>query len=104
MIHFACPLCKVVLQVPEQQAGGKVACPKCGQRLQIPVPPGKSQGLGNSSAAVVKRPTSPVLAAAGTPPLISKPGGAHLSAPPDRNRVPWYYQRGGKRFGPVSFA
>ncbi|HEV3259871.1 MAG TPA: CAP domain-containing protein, partial [Gemmataceae bacterium] len=38
MFRFACPACKAILQAPEQQAGAKVACPKCGQRLQIPVP------------------------------------------------------------------
>lgn len=36
MIRFACPRCKAVLEVPDPQAGGKVACPKCQQHLRIP--------------------------------------------------------------------
>ena len=36
MIRFACPTCKSVLHSPDQTAGGKVACPQCGQRLLIP--------------------------------------------------------------------
>ncbi len=39
MIRYACPRCKAVLESPDQEAGHKVACPGCGQRLQIPLPP-----------------------------------------------------------------
>src|SRR5262245_32333490 len=39
MIRFACPACKAVLESPDQKAGSKVNCPKCGQRLQIPGAP-----------------------------------------------------------------
>jgi len=38
MICFSCPTCKFVLQSPAQDAGNKIECPKCGQRLLIPNP------------------------------------------------------------------
>lgn len=37
MIRFGCPMCKSSLQARDQDAGAKFACPKCGQRLQIPI-------------------------------------------------------------------
>src|SRR5947209_6227360 len=36
MIRFACPACRSVLECPDYKAGKKIACLKCGQRLQIP--------------------------------------------------------------------
>ena len=39
MIRFACPSCRAGLQVTDKGAGQKIACPNCGQRLQIPAPP-----------------------------------------------------------------
>src|SRR5262245_25624694 len=38
MIRFGCPACKSTLEAPERKAGDKIACLKCGQRLQIPFP------------------------------------------------------------------
>jgi predicted Zn finger-like uncharacterized protein len=39
VLRFQCPVCKTVMQAPDDKIGKKVACPKCGQRLQIPAPP-----------------------------------------------------------------
>jgi DNA-directed RNA polymerase subunit RPC12/RpoP len=39
MIHYSCPRCSAILQAADQEAGSKVACPHCGQRLQLPLPP-----------------------------------------------------------------
>jgi uncharacterized protein YkwD/DNA-directed RNA polymerase subunit RPC12/RpoP len=36
VIRFACPRCKQVLKGRAEQAGKSLACPKCGQRLQVP--------------------------------------------------------------------
>lgn len=36
MIRFCCPLCKMVLQVPDIGAGGTVGCPRCRQQMQVP--------------------------------------------------------------------
>jgi hypothetical protein len=47
MIRFACPRCKSVLESPDEKAGGKVNCPKCQQRLQVPVPPRSKTMLGS---------------------------------------------------------
>src|SRR5712692_8586787 len=38
MLRFMCPRCKSILESPEQKAGDKVSCPKCQQRLQVPIP------------------------------------------------------------------
>src|SRR5437764_289063 len=43
MIRFACPRCKTVLNREDHEVGGKVNCPSCDQRLQIPGPTGSSQ-------------------------------------------------------------
>lgn len=39
MISYSCPKCKTFLTAIDGDAGSKVQCPKCGQRLQIPRPP-----------------------------------------------------------------
>lgn len=36
MIRFECPVCNAVMSVPDTAGGRKGACPKCGQRLQVP--------------------------------------------------------------------
>jgi len=38
-IRFSCPKCQSKLNAPDEKAGVKVPCPKCGQRLLIPTPP-----------------------------------------------------------------
>ncbi|HZU35413.1 MAG TPA: zinc-ribbon domain-containing protein [Gemmataceae bacterium] len=38
MIRFACPSCQSEYTVPVRNVGKKTVCPKCGQRLQVPVP------------------------------------------------------------------
>jgi hypothetical protein len=38
MLAFKCPACKNQLHVSEGKAGHKVACPSCGQLLQVPLP------------------------------------------------------------------
>jgi DNA-directed RNA polymerase subunit M/transcription elongation factor TFIIS len=42
VIRFACPTCRSALAVARGKAGEKVACPHCGQRLQVPVPRDKT--------------------------------------------------------------
>jgi predicted RNA-binding Zn-ribbon protein involved in translation (DUF1610 family) len=36
MIRFSCPTCRKALKVPVHEGGGKVTCPKCGQRILVP--------------------------------------------------------------------
>jgi uncharacterized protein YkwD/DNA-directed RNA polymerase subunit RPC12/RpoP len=36
-IRFGCPLCRSTFEVPDQQGGTKVNCPKCGQKLLVPM-------------------------------------------------------------------
>ncbi len=38
-IRFSCPRCSSVLESPDNSAGLKFSCGKCGQRLQVPEPP-----------------------------------------------------------------
>src|SRR5262245_56045379 len=42
MIHFLCPACKATLSAPDDAAGAKLPCSKCGQRLQAPASPAKT--------------------------------------------------------------
>jgi Zn finger protein HypA/HybF involved in hydrogenase expression len=39
MIAFHCPKCRTSLRRQDQEAGSKIPCPSCGQRLQVPQPP-----------------------------------------------------------------
>ncbi|MCI0457633.1 MAG: LITAF-like zinc ribbon domain-containing protein [Gemmataceae bacterium] len=39
MIRYYCPRCHMGLQSGPETAGSKMACPSCGQRLQVPQPP-----------------------------------------------------------------
>ncbi len=36
MIRFSCPKCKLIVGVADDDAGVKMACARCGQRLQVP--------------------------------------------------------------------
>jgi TM2 domain-containing membrane protein YozV/DNA-directed RNA polymerase subunit RPC12/RpoP len=42
VIRFGCPTCKTVLSAADDQVDSKLACPTCGQRLQVPAPPNKT--------------------------------------------------------------
>jgi DNA-directed RNA polymerase subunit RPC12/RpoP len=46
MIRYLCPRCKKALAAQDREAGGKLNCPHCGQRLQVPVPPPNKTMLG----------------------------------------------------------
>jgi hypothetical protein len=84
MIRFACPTCRKVLKIADHCAGGKVACPRCGQRLQIPAapaPPVRVRDrtiLGESLPASPAPPPSPTPGA--KPPATAH--GDHRSQPP----------------------
>src|SRR5262249_47262394 len=38
-IRFACPRCGIAVEAASDQAGAKMPCPSCGQRLQVPEDP-----------------------------------------------------------------
>jgi len=38
MIRFTCPTCQKILKAPDEGAGRKTSCPRCGQRLLVPPP------------------------------------------------------------------
>lgn len=38
-IRFTCPTCRTVLSAESGYAAKKIACPRCGQRLMVPMPP-----------------------------------------------------------------
>jgi DNA-directed RNA polymerase subunit M/transcription elongation factor TFIIS len=38
VIRFSCPGCERVVEVADDEAGHKMSCPTCGQRLQVPAP------------------------------------------------------------------
>jgi S1-C subfamily serine protease len=90
MIRFSCPACKKLLQAGLQHSGTKMACPGCGQRLQVPAPPQNKTVLGelapdNGPAAGAFAPGSP------------SPAASPAAGPM------WYYGQGTQRNGPVSW-
>jgi hypothetical protein len=56
VIRFGCPRCHSILEADESKAGFKIACPKCQQKLQIPLPAVSKTIL----APLVPAPSSPV--------------------------------------------
>src|SRR5436309_3231560 len=46
MLRFACPKCGTVHEAAENSAGRKLACSKCGQRLQVPPVPASKTVMG----------------------------------------------------------
>jgi DNA-directed RNA polymerase subunit RPC12/RpoP len=46
MIRFACPGCRTPSEAAIDQAGKKIECPYCGQRLEIPRPPREQTLMG----------------------------------------------------------
>ncbi len=38
MIHYRCPTCRSPLESRDSEAAQKVACPTCGQRMEVPRP------------------------------------------------------------------
>jgi DNA-directed RNA polymerase subunit RPC12/RpoP len=46
MIRYRCPKCKKALTANDAEAGAKLDCPQCGQRLQVPTQPLNKTILG----------------------------------------------------------
>ena len=72
MVRLSCPTCHAVLAVPDDQAGRKGPCPKCGQRLLVPptalnktvlgkplVMPSAAKGIGDAFAFNEPSPPTP---------------------------------------------
>src|SRR5262245_43776739 len=81
MIRFSCPTCKKILQASLPQAGQKVACAGCGQRLQVPTPARNKTVLGDL-----------VPGASNPAPQAAAPAAAT-----------WYYSHNNQRQGPVAW-
>jgi S1-C subfamily serine protease len=86
MIRFACPKCKTILQAPDQAAGSRLACGRCGQQLQLPASPAKAP----APAAPPSRPAAAAPSATGvkaaprrpTTPPAARTAPARSPAPP----------------------
>ncbi len=76
MIQFACPRCDTTQRTTDDVAGQKLPCVRCGQRLRIPDSP-------------EMRSRHVVLA----PPKVAAVKGGNQ----------WFYEQGGKQFGPVAW-
>ncbi len=74
MIRFACPRCRTSFEAVDQRAGSKVNCPKCQQRMQIPLPPRDRTIL----APLMEGPTAPPM----TPPPVALPAPILATAAP----------------------
>jgi len=60
MIRYNCPRCKKSLESPASFAGQKLACPECGQRLQIPQPSAPAPPPLNKTILAVEETAAPV--------------------------------------------
>jgi DNA-directed RNA polymerase subunit RPC12/RpoP len=70
VIRFSCPQCERVLEVPSDQAGVKLPCPSCGQRLKAPLPIDKTVYGKRLDTPALQRPLSglePALLPASSP-------------------------------------
>ncbi len=107
MIRFSCPACQSVVTVPPEKAGIKMPCPKCGQRLQVPVPDINKTVLGALISADPKA-IAKAGAPAGAAAAVAAPPGGHPPTPaptPAPAKEPsWFYVRQGQRQGPVGTA
>lgn len=56
MIRFMCPTCQKRLKAPDEGAGQKTHCPRCGQRLYVPPP---LQALARNKTITVQPTLSP---------------------------------------------
>lgn len=45
MIRYRCPKCRKALAAEDREAGAKLNCPHCSQRLQVPIPPPPSKTM-----------------------------------------------------------
>src|SRR5437763_8682970 len=83
MLQFRCPDCKTVLQALENNAGTKMACGKCGQRLQVPGGPKSKTLLAELVPANTSQPSpsapqpsnplaSPPVPTPASPPAVAK--------------------------------
>jgi DNA-directed RNA polymerase subunit RPC12/RpoP len=84
MIHYRCPRCKVLLRSPDRDAGAKLACPQCGQRLQVPSPPPNKTLLAPLAPPGAADPQGP----AGLPEKPPPPGPDDALQPPPKSGHP----------------
>jgi S1-C subfamily serine protease len=119
MIQFSCPRCEALLSATDAQAGIKVACPKCNQRIQVPQPDQNKTMLGK---LVFKKPAVSAPAGVGpgatggnevkarpaVPPPVQAASpqagqGASAIMSPQLKVAEWYYTKGGQQCGPVTW-
>jgi hypothetical protein len=59
MIPFRCPFCGKTLQAPEKKAGATAACPRCNERLAIPLTADGADAVLSASGAWGPSPARP---------------------------------------------
>ncbi|MHB1423154.1 MAG: TFIIB-type zinc ribbon-containing protein [Gemmataceae bacterium] len=103
MIRFFCPACKSVLQAPPVQAGEKVVCPKCGQRMLIPNPVKPAASNKTVLGSLLPESKSPVagnftVSDSGMPPMrnpnaIRQEATIQTAVPGNKQHLPWLSRR-----------
>lgn len=72
-LSFACPACRVELQLPDELAGQAGQCPRCEALIEVPS---------------AKQPTPVLLKVGNTPPVVAPPPTPRTSRPPVDDRTP----------------
>src|SRR5438105_9025445 len=83
MVRFACPSCNATLKAPEERAGARVNCPRCGQPLEVPAAPAAVEPHTHVRAAPPPPEPKPELPPAET---AEKPRAKPKAAPKKRPR------------------
>lgn len=99
MISFTCPSCRMNIERADDEAGQKINCPLCGQRLKVPQPPPPSKDktvLGQVQAATPQRTLLGELTE--SPSSTPEP----TTAPNPPASAGWFVAQNGKQSGPFT--
>jgi DNA-directed RNA polymerase subunit RPC12/RpoP len=103
MIRYLCPKCKKALAATNAEAGAKLACPECGQRLHVPKSIKTMLGMAGPSSGPAPASAPPSEGYAGSPPPASRPEPPHTLERPERNEIDYPTERPDFLKSPAAF-
>jgi hypothetical protein len=101
MISFTCPACKFALTRADNEAGQKVSCPSCNQRLKIPQPPAPPKD--KTMLGQIQSPTAAqTILGQLTPQPSRQPEPVVMTTAQDQPTSLWYANVLGEQMGPFT--